>query len=46
MEVEGNEVEMIFNRRAYISTVDKIDPDAYFTVDVLGGMLEFDLDLS
>ena len=46
IEVEGSEVEMIYNRRAYISTVDKVDPDAYFTVDVLGGMLEFDLDLS
>lgn len=37
---------MDFNNRAYLSTVDSIDPSAYFKPNLLGGSMEYDADLS
>ena len=46
VDVDGSSVTYKYNNRMYLSTVDRIDPDKYLKVDLLGGSLEFDLDLS
>ena len=35
-----------YNNRMYLSTVEKIDPSKYFKVNLLGGSVSFDIDLS
>lgn len=35
-----------FNNRMYLSTVDVVDPTKYFKANLLGGGIEFDVDLS
>ena len=35
-----------FDQRVYFQNGDKNDPDDYFTVNLLGGSLEYDVDLS
>ena len=40
------ELSFDFNNRMYISDSSTVDPDQYFTVNLLGGIMEFDIDLS
>lgn len=35
-----------FNKRAYLSTVDSLDTSKYFKPNLLGGAMEYDVDLS
>ena len=42
----GNQVGFDFNNRMYLSTSPTIDTAKYFKVNMLGGSLEFDVDLS
>ena len=35
-----------FNNRMYLSTVERVDPSKYFKVNLLGGSLSFDVDIS
>jgi hypothetical protein len=37
---------MDFNGRAYFSTSQSWDPNAYFKPNLLGGSMEYDVDLS
>ena len=42
----GSEFTMGFNTRAYLSNTQMFDKDQYFTPNLLGGSLEYDVDLS
>ena len=45
-ETDGKELEFDYNNRMYLSTVQEIDTTKYFTPNMLGGSLEYDVDLS
>lgn len=40
------DVSYVFNKRAYLSTVDSLDTSKYFKPNLLGGAMEYDVDLS
>ena len=42
----GNEIGFDYNNRMYLSTESSINPNAYFKPNLLGGSIEFDVDLS
>ena len=42
----GNEVGFDYNNRMYLSNSPTIDPSNYFKPNLLGGSLEYDVDLS
>lgn len=46
IETNDRSVTFDFNNRMYLSTVDYIDPAKYFKINLLGGSLSFDVDLS
>ena len=46
VQADGASVTYEHNQRMYLSTVNKVDTAAYFKPDLLGGSMEFDLDLS
>ena len=43
---DGTEIGFDYNNRMYLSTSPTLDTSAYFKPDILGGSLEFDVDLS
>lgn len=44
--VDGDSVEFDFNNRMYLSESSETDTSSYFTPDMLGGYVEYDVDLS
>ena len=46
VSVTGDEMSFDFNNRMYLSNVPQADSSEYFTVNLLGGAMEFDVDLS
>ena len=42
----GNSFSFDFNNRMYLSESPTTDPDSYFTPQMLGGYIEYDVDLS
>ena len=44
--VSGDSVSFDFNNRMYLSTSPTLDTSSYFKPDILGGSMEFDVDLS
>jgi len=43
---EGSELSFDYNNRLYLSTVQEVDTSKYFKPNMLGGSLEYDVDLS
>ena len=42
----GSEFTLGWNGRAYLSNTQMFDKDQYYTPNLLGGSLEYDVDLS
>ena len=45
-DVEESTVQYNYGNRMYLSTVDSVDTDKYFKPNMLGGTMEYDVDLS
>lgn len=45
-QVSGDSVSFDFNNRMYLSKTPELDTAEYFTPDMLGGYMEYDVDLS
>ena len=43
---DKNSLSFDYNNRMYLSTVDSVDPRKYFKINLLGGSVSFDVDLS
>ena len=46
IDIDGDEVTYGNNQRMYLTTVDKLDTSAYFKPNLLGGSMEFEVDMS
>ena len=44
--MSGREIAFDYNKRFYFSEVSQVDTSQYFTVNLLGGVLDYDVDLS
>ena len=46
MSTDDSSITYLYNNRMYLSTVDYLDTTKYFAPNLLGGVMEYDVDLS